>query len=278
MVGHWATHINLSPRSPPFVSDAAFVMFGFSFILFTETTYPASVLATLSPSGTPTGTPVSGLSSSLTTSLSGSQSPSSGPPQSSSSSVPGSVQSDGSSAFPHWAIAVIVVLGFFAILATCVLGFIILRRIRRRRGTDLSHRSSVGSSAPMMAETNAHTPSSPLLGVTVIGAATGEPSPSVDHHDGASVISRTNSAGDAALFSGADAAIMADAFRKALRKPDFANAAVEEESPEKERKEAELLNRELAEEGRDIRSVGSSRGVRVETLSDDGEMARDNEH
>jgi len=29
-----------------------------------------------------------------------------------------------------------------------------------------------------------------------------------------------------------------------------------------------LMNRELAEEGRDIRSVGSSRGVTVETLSD----------
>jgi hypothetical protein len=81
------------------------------------------------------------------------------------------------------------------------------------------------------------------------------------------------------LFSGADAAIMADAFRKALRKPDFAEGAVEEESPqEKERKEAELLNRELAEEGRGIRSVATSRGVRVETSNDNGETAQDDAH
>jgi hypothetical protein len=78
-------------------------------------------------------------------------------------------------------------------------------------------------------------------------------------------------------FSGADAAIMADAFRKALRKPDFAGRTIEEgDSPEsQEQKELRLLSRELAEEGRDIRSVGSSRDVRVETLSDAGERAND---
>lgn len=129
-----------------------------------------------------------------------------------------------------------------------------------------------------MAESNANAPSSPLLGAAAAGAAAGEPTSSTDHHDAASVISRANSAGDSALFSGADAAIMADAFRKALRKPDFAGG-VEEESPEEKlRKETELLNRELAEEGRDIRSVSSSRGVRVETLSDNGETVRDKAH
>jgi len=75
---------------------------------------------------------------------------------------------------------------------------------------------------------------------------------------------------------------MADAFRKALRKPDFAGRPVEEgESPENDNPEANedvLLNRELADEGRDIRSVGSSRGVRVETLSDSGDTAHDNPH
>ena len=67
---------------------------------------------------------------------------------------------------------------------------------------------------------------------------------------------------------------MAEAFRKALRKPDFADRPVEEgESPDDHPpgpSRAELLNQELADEGRDIRSVSSSRGVRVETLSDDG--------
>lgn len=80
------------------------------------------------------------------------------------------------------------------------------------------------------------------------------------------------------LFSGADAAVMAEAFRKALRKPDFADQPVEEgESPpaNQDAREAELMNRELAEEGRDIRSVGSSRGVKFETLSDSGDTAQD---
>lgn len=77
--------------------------------------------------------------------------------------------------------------------------------------------------------------------------------------DGASVLSGS----DAGPFSGADAAIVADAFRQALRKPDFAGRPVEEgESPEN-REDTELISRELAEEGRDIRSVSSARDVRV---------------
>ena len=67
---------------------------------------------------------------------------------------------------------------------------------------------------------------------------------------------------------------MADAFRKMLRKPDFAARRAEEgESPE-EGKES-ILGRELAEEGRDIRSVKSERGVRVEALSGGGDTVRD---
>jgi hypothetical protein len=58
-----------------------------------------------------------------------------------------------------------------------------------------------------------------------------------------------------------------------LRKPDFADAPVEEgeSPPDSTDRGREELNRELAEEGRDIRSVSSSRGVRVETLSDDAD-------
>lgn len=71
---------------------------------------------------------------------------------------------------------------------------------------------------------------------------------------------------------------MADAFRKALRKPDFAGRTIEEgDSPDgqEEQKEHLLLSRELAEEGRDIRSVGSSRDVRVETLTDAEDKIKD---
>jgi hypothetical protein len=186
-------------------------------------------------------------------------------------SSPTNVQPNASSsAFPHWAIAVIVVLGFLAIAALCLLAFLIARRIRERN-EDKSHRTSVGSASPMIAHTG-HSPASPLLAGV---GGTGQPSslghgdkvtPSVVSPDGASTISESGP------FSGADAAIMADAFRKALRKPDFAGRPVEEgESPDRqdngEDGKEELLNRELAEEGRGIRSVSSSRGVKVETLT-----------
>lgn len=88
--------------------------------------------------------------------------------------------------------------------------------------------------------------------------------------DGASTVSRADSAGGP--FSAVDAAAMAAAFRNVMRKPDFADRPMEEgESPEQ--KDADVLNRELAEEGRDIRSVSSSRGYRVETLSESGDPA-----
>lgn len=125
----------------------------------------------------------------------------------------------------------------------------------------------------MMAEnTGAPQLSSPLLGpkgstsVEATGPAAGGV---LSAHgrttgDDGSLISRSNSAQESGLFSGADAAIMADAFRMALRKPEFIGETPEESAEEKARKEAELLNKELAEEGRDIRSVSSSRGVKVE--------------
>ncbi len=139
----------------------------------------------------------------------------------------------------------------------------------------------MGSSSPMMAHVG-NEPGSPLLATA--GAAGidrhssvghGQRPPSIVSPDGASTVSRTGSAGDTGPFSGADAAIMADAFRKALRKPDFAGATVEEGDSPDTQHEGELINRELADEGRDIRSVSSSRGVRVETLSDSGDTIHD---
>lgn len=84
---------------------------------------------------------------------------------------------------------------------------------------------------------------------------------------------------DSAPFSGADAAVMANAFRDMLRKPNFVDRPVEEgDSPDEQNVMPDaLLNRELAEEGRDIRSVSSSRGVKVETLNgeDDTDTVQD---
>jgi len=198
------------------------------------------------------------------------------------SSNPGGIQSaDNGSSFPHWAIAVIVVLGFFALVALCILAFFfITRRLRRR--SESSNRSSMGSASPMMGDMHTTSPRSPLLGGPGLAAA-GAGATGSDRHrpssvaspDAASSISHGGSAGEGP-FSGADAAIMADAFRKALRKPDFADNPVEEgEGGSQQPSNGRLLNRELAEEGRDIRRVESSRGVQVETLRDTGETAKD---
>ncbi|KAJ7935441.1 hypothetical protein B0H13DRAFT_1590604 [Mycena leptocephala] len=248
-----------------------------------QTTFADSVLASMA--STAAGTATAGLPNPSTT---GSSLPLPSGGTHSSATPTGAVQSGASSSsFPHWAIAVIVVLGFLAIATTCVLAFFIIRRMRRRAAIE-SNRNSMGSNSPMMANTG-NSPASPLLAGAVIpgrhastATSHGQGAPSVVSPDGASTISRAGSAGDPGPFSGADAAIMADAFRKALRKPDFAGRPVEEgESPEHdnpETNEDELLSRELADEGRDIRSVGSSRGVRVETLSDNGDTVHDNPH
>ncbi|KAI5122461.1 hypothetical protein M0805_008772 [Coniferiporia weirii] len=178
--------------------------------------------------------------------------------------------SSGGSSFPHWAIAVIVVLGFFALAALIALVFLLIARARRRRVDSMSRRGSMGSQSPMMQNVQpTEPPQSPMLehpagfgaGAVLGGVATGRAA-SIVSPDGASTHSDN-------LFSGADAAVMAEAFRKALRKPEFGDQPMEEgDSPDAMGDEPGLLRSHLAEEGRDIRSVGSSRDVRVETLSD----------
>lgn len=190
-----------------------------------------------------------------------------------STQTPGSLQANSGSSFPHWAIAVIVVLGFFAILTVGVLGLLLVRRARRNQSARVSRRGSIGSASPMIQgdpNTNG-VPRSPVMEQTSVAP---HPASVYSPNDGSSMISHAHSS--ETPFSGADAAIMADAFRKALRKPDFAGPIEEGDSPEgQEQKDNRLLSRELAEEGRDIRSVGSSRDVRVETLSDAEDKAKD---
>ncbi|CAL1713061.1 unnamed protein product [Somion occarium] len=244
-----------------------------------QTTFADSVAASMSSTSAAAASSAASVSSAIAASLSSAiaaslSSATAGPTTTSGVPNPSaSIQSgNGGSSFPRWAIAVIVVLGALALLASGILIFFILRRIRNQRTDAASNRNSMGSASPMMA--NAHTgntPQSPLLGGAAFAAGAGgshRPT-SPDVHDGASTMSRVS---EAAPFSGADAAVMADAFRTALRKPNFADQPVEEgESPDEgdtHPKPTELINRELAEEGRDIRSVSSSRGVKVETLSD----------
>ncbi|KAI0643162.1 hypothetical protein C8Q79DRAFT_981893 [Trametes meyenii] len=267
-----------------------------------QTTFADSIIASMSSSSAAAASSRSAASASLSSALASSRSAASGsltasptpspsPSGPSGNASPGVQGANSGSSFPKWAIAVIVVLGFLALVASGILAFYIMRRLRQRREGMLSHRNSMGSSTPMMANADRGGPASPVVGSFApaaaaagvgagaglgYGAAAGAYSarPSSPGGDGASMMSRTSDAGP---FSGADAAIMANAFRQALRKPDFADRPHEEgESPDDAPGVAgvgpghsHLINQELAEEGRDIRSVGSSRGVRVETLSDE---------
>lgn len=81
--------------------------------------------------------------------------------------------------------------------------------------------------------------------------------------DGASMVS-----GSDTMLTTADALIVAGAFRRVMREPDFSGRPAEEDEspdqPEASEPERQLINQELAKEGRDIRSVSSAR-VKVES-------------
>ncbi|KZW01459.1 hypothetical protein EXIGLDRAFT_760670 [Exidia glandulosa HHB12029] len=181
--------------------------------------------------------------------------------------------------FPHWAIALLAVLGFFALLGFLFFAFFMCRDFReRRRRRHHARRESMGSESPMMAAIGAPTsPQSPAAALLASGAGgTGAAQgggrgsfPRSYRHDASSTTSHT----DSGPFSGADAAFIANAFRDTLRRPDFKDRPLEEgESPEALPEKAAppevVMSRELAEEGRDIRSVRSERGVKVESLID----------
>lgn len=221
-------------------------------------------------------------------------------------SATGSVQpGSGGGGFPGWAIALITVLAFFVLLAALLGFYLITRRIRRQREEE-TRRNSIGSASPMIEERKQ--PQSPIdaaalsitggsaahhgagdekaalhaaggaLGGAIGGrgsrdAPTGGTGSFVGHgggvggvNDGASIVSGS----DTGMLSGADALIVAGAFRRAMREPDFSGRPVEEDespdqpemSPELER---QLINQELAKEGRDIRSVSSARDVKVQS-------------
>jgi hypothetical protein len=175
--------------------------------------------------------------------------------------------------FPAWAIALIVVLGVISIVSILTLSFVLLRGARRRRS--LNRRTSMGSESPMMQAPGA--PISPGVASTSVGhgGITAVPPPAVRtapsvRYNEDSINSRANSgsANPEGVITGSDAAIMADAFRKALRKPEFNEEGESPETHDTGETEALLLNRELAEEGHNIRSVSSERGVKV--VADDG--------
>jgi len=202
----------------------------------------------------------------------------------------------GGSHFPGWAIALITILAFFLLLAVLLGFYLITRRIRRQREQE-ARRNSVGSASPMIDERKQpHSPVDALApsiaggagdekvashaGGTLGGAAAGHGSrdtpvggtgSAVGHGggDGASMVSSSDMTAPG-MFSVADAAIVAGAYRRAMREPDFsAHPVVEDESPEQAEASSELerqlISQELAKEGRDIRSVSSARDVKVQS-------------
>jgi len=174
--------------------------------------------------------------------------------------------------FPTWAIALVVVLG--VVTLTCILSLVfVLQRYLRRKQHPEDRRNSMGSESPMMATATAD-PSSPITHEssyaghhTVLPTLARSP-PSIQP-DKMSVHSKGTAE---PVISTNEAAYMADAFRKALRRPDFTDRPQEEgESPESNAvpTDEQLLKRELAGEGRDIMSVSSERGVKVVTDEED---------
>lgn len=182
-------------------------------------------------------------------------------------------------ALPTYAIVLISVLGFLAVVAAMAGAYFVMAALRRRRQRqhgDGSHRSS----SPMMAAaagslagrsfneggTYAGETSQMLeqedAGAVALGAAAGAGA-------GGAAMAATNSRAsrysDEQPFTSDEASRMADAFRNALRKPEFAPAMGGESSPADGESPNEvaggsrasmLLREELAAEGKDLRDVG----------------------
>ncbi|KAF8598481.1 hypothetical protein BDV93DRAFT_561302 [Ceratobasidium sp. AG-I] len=219
----------------------------------------------------------------------------------------GSLQnSAGNDTFPKWAIALLAILGTLALAALLLLAWLAAKNLRTRKRKTFFRRST-GSSTPIMAPVTALQTGGPDSASPIANDATGGAAPSfvgrpVSLRRGAGGGSLIGAGGihagtdgastrsaETGPISGQDAAIMASAFRAKMRKPDFATRPEEEgESPEEksareeaemmraEMMQAEMLKEQLAEEGRDIQSVRSERGVRVYTgTAEDGGSLED---
>ncbi|KAF8194313.1 hypothetical protein K438DRAFT_1761240 [Mycena galopus ATCC 62051] len=195
----------------------------------------------------------------------------------------GDIQSNSSAPFPHWAI-IVIVLGIVAVVAVCGLmlfGIFFLRE-REKRDRYTVRAASDPDTDPDMVQAEGAAPVAAVAGATELARDT---SGATSHsHE------RNASSPEPRPFSGSDAAIMANAFRAELRQPPRsideedededpdadADAYAEAEAAEggdevsavRERERDTLLQRGLASEGADIRSVDSVRGVRVESSNE----------
>ncbi|KAJ7119866.1 hypothetical protein C8R44DRAFT_878253 [Mycena epipterygia] len=222
-----------------------------------QTTFADSILSSMASSSASAARLTSTrLSSSTVTSISGGIQTTTVP---AGSLQPGS----NSSAFPTWAI-VLIVIGIVAVVAICGGLLFIVLYIRGDRRND---RSPLPSDSPSMAQ-------AVVTPVPVVGAAGLVRDTSVASHAQRTISpaqrttspDSTTSRTDARPFSASDAEIMAGAFRSALRQP---GRPLEEEETSGSPEQEALLRRELGDEGTDLRSVESARGVRVESSSED---------
>lgn len=182
-------------------------------------------------------------------------------------------------ALPTYAIVLISVLGFLAVVAAMAGAYFImaaLRRRRQRQGGDGSHRSS----SPMMAaatgsmagrslndggyggETSHMLEADNDAGLVGAGAA------GLGASGGAAMMashSKSSRYSDDQPFTSDEASRMADAFRNALRNPEFApvlggeSSGADGDSPNEANggsRASMLLREELAAEGKDLRDVG----------------------
>nr|CDI55201.1 putative protein (N-terminal fragment) [Melanopsichium pennsylvanicum 4] len=193
-------------------------------------------------------------------------------------------------ALPTYAIVLISVLGFLAVVAAMAGAYFImaaLRRRRQRQGADGSHRSSspmmaaaAGSLAGRSLNNNdagyAGETSHMLEGEEALGAGAGAGGAGAGAGAGLGAVggaamiashSRSSRYSEEQPFTSDEASRMADAFRNALRNPEFAPAlggessGADGESPNEGEggggsRASMLLREELAAEGKDLRSVG----------------------
>lgn len=163
----------------------------------------------------------------------------------------GNLNNDGggsNTSIPHWAIVLIAVLGFLAVVAVAVAGYFLTRWARRRRawggaaagagaaGGGFAASGSHGSRSPMMAaaggaggesdgEGEGDGSTSLLDGAGGHGGGSGAAAAAGMGAAGAGAGAadrRSSRQGEASPFSSDEASKMADAFRAALRKPAFA--------------------------------------------------------
>ncbi|GAA5984035.1 hypothetical protein JCM5350_004999 [Sporobolomyces pararoseus] len=260
----------------------------------------ASSLSSVSSVSAASASSASSLASQLSQSslFSSSSSNSASSPRSTNSNgelQPSNNDGGGGPAIPKWAIAIIVILGFFALVAGAFAIYFCLGRARRRRRLQEATENNVssnpnGSREPILGGGGSSAAGSPtsfapaLLGAGTGGAVLGAATAGGKEKEGAEEEEEEKANG----LDRNDAARMAEAFRAALRRPEFphngqgtessgesggllsgggsngnnleeSSKDVEEGTPEGGR---ELIEEELRSEGMSMRDVEGGGGKR----------------